>query len=68
MSLLSQAIEAPDRKVIRTFDNLAEPVLARYNASFAPWFMRRNQTGLAVRWCGHLAWAVAVSSDARCGP
>jgi hypothetical protein len=26
-----------------------EPVLARYNAPFAPWFMRRNEVWLALR-------------------
>ena len=26
-----------------------EPVLARYNAPFTPWFMRRNEIWLAVR-------------------
>ena len=25
------------------------PVLARYNAPFTPWFMRRNETWLALR-------------------
>jgi hypothetical protein len=25
-----------------------EPVLARYNASFAPWFLRRNEIWLAM--------------------
>ncbi len=28
---------------------LGEPVLARYNAPFTPWFMRRNEVWLAVR-------------------
>ncbi len=26
-----------------------EPVLARYNAPFTPWFMRRNEIWLALR-------------------
>jgi hypothetical protein len=26
-----------------------EPVLARYNAPFTPWFLRRNEIWLAVR-------------------
>jgi SOUL heme-binding protein len=26
-----------------------EPVLARYNAPFTPWFMRRNEVWLALR-------------------
>ena len=28
---------------------LGEPVLARYNAPFTPWFMRRNEVWLAMR-------------------
>ena len=27
-----------------------EPVLARYNSPFTPWFMRRNEIWLALRW------------------
>ncbi len=49
MPLLSQAIKEPVHEVTTMFDNLAEPVLARYKAPFTPWFMRRNETGLAVR-------------------
>ena len=30
-------------------DTQGEPVLARYNAPFTPWFMRRNEIWLAVR-------------------
>lgn len=47
--LLSRAIEEPGQEVSRTFDKLAKPVLARYSAPFAPGFMQRNATGLAVR-------------------
>ena len=28
---------------------VGEPVLARYNAPFTPWFMRRNEIWLALR-------------------
>jgi hypothetical protein len=30
-------------------DTQGEPVLARYNAPFTPWFLRRNEIWLAVR-------------------
>jgi len=31
------------------FDAQGEPVPARYNAPFTPWFMRRNEIWLALR-------------------
>ncbi len=43
LALLTVALEAAG------VATQGEPVLARYNAPFTPWFMRRNEVWLAVR-------------------
>ena len=43
---LAQLKEALDKAGVAT---QGEPVLARYNAPFTPWFLRRNEIWLAVR-------------------
>jgi hypothetical protein len=43
LALLQAALKAAG------VDTVGEPVLARYNAPFTPWFLRRNEIWLAVK-------------------
>jgi hypothetical protein len=41
---LVEALSADDRRPI------GQPILARYNSPFTPWFMRRNEVMVQIEW------------------